>query len=284
MKYRTAEKKFLSIFCSVLVLSVLLAFCGHDRVFAVDSIATIKIGGTGGAMGAMKVLAGAFQKKHPGLNIIFIPNLGTGGGIMAVTGGAIDIGLAGRPLNPSELSQGLKEVEYARSPFVFVTAHTVTGMNLTLDQIVRIYRGEMKKWPDGTPIRLILRPESDADTKMLKGISPELRQAVEKAQSTEGMTKALTDGDSADAIEKVKGAFGASTLTQIISEKRSLTALPLNGVSPGVQTLADGRYPYFRTFYMITGPKSQSAVQSFIEFVKSQEGTAILVKTGNSPR
>jgi phosphate transport system substrate-binding protein len=282
MECRTSDKKLLSIVLSVLAVSVVLAFPGHEPLFAIDSIATIKIGGTGGAMGAMNELAKAFHKKHPGLDIIFVPNLGTSGGITAVTAGAIDIALAGRPLNPSELASGLKKVEYARSPFVFATAHTVTGMNLTLDQIARIYRGEMKKWPDGIPIRLILRPGGDADTMMLKGMSPELREAVEKAQAKEGMTTALTDKDSADAIEKIKGAFGTSTLTQIISEKRALIPLPLNGVTPDVNTIADGRYPYFRTFYMVTGPKSQAAAQGLIEFARSQEGRAILTKTGNS--
>lgn len=57
---------------------------------------------------------------------------------------------------------------------------------LTLDQIVRIYSGELNKWPDGKPIRLILRPEGDVDTMMLKGISPDLRDAGGKAQSREG--------------------------------------------------------------------------------------------------
>ncbi len=267
---------------TIAVFISLVLFQSNACSWADDQRVTIKIGGTGGAMGAMTELAKVFHKKHPDPDIIFVPNLGTSGGIMAVTAGALDIGLAGKPLNPSELASGLKEVEYARSPFVFVTAHTGAGMNLTLEQIVRIYRGELKKWPDGTPIRLILRPEGDIDTMMLKGISPDLREAVGKAQSREGMTTALTDKDNADAIEKIKGAFGTSTLTQIISEKRALKPLPLNGVAPGVNTLADGRYPYFRTFYMVTGPKSQSAAQSFIEFVKSQEGRAILTKTGNS--
>lgn len=233
-------------------------------------------------MRAMNELARAFLKKHPGLDIIFVPNLGTRGGISAITEGAIDIGLAGRPLNSSELATGLNEVQYARSPFVFVMAHKITGMNLTLDQIVKIYGNEVKKWPDGTPVRLILRPEGDVDTVMLKDISPDLRQAVGKAQSRAGMRTMRTDKETADAIEKVKGAFGTSTLTQIISEKRSLVVLPLNGVTPGINTLEDGTYPYFKAFYMITGPKSNPAAQSFIEFVKSKEGRAILIKTGNS--
>jgi len=93
MKYRTAEKKFLSIFCSVLVLSVLLAFCGHDRGLAVDSIATIKIGGTAGD-GRHEGSRQAFQKNIPA-GYHFYPKL-VPGRITAVTAGAIDIGLTGR--------------------------------------------------------------------------------------------------------------------------------------------------------------------------------------------
>jgi phosphate transport system substrate-binding protein len=151
--------------------------------------------------------------------------------------GAIDIGRAGRHLNPEELSMGLKEVKYAKSPFVFVTAKNGKGMDLTHEMIVGIYRGDIRKWPDGTPIRLILRPEGDVDTIMLKGISHDMREAVGKAQARKGMTIAMDDQENADKLEKIKGSFGTSTLTQIISEKRALTVLPLNGITPDLGTL-----------------------------------------------
>lgn len=249
--------------------------------YADDLKVTIKIGGTGGAMGAMKELAVAFQKKHPEAEFVFVPHLGTRGGIKAVMEGAIDIGLAGRPLNPDERSAGLKEVEYSRSPFVLVVSKDSAVTNVTLDQVVNIYLGKMKTWPDGTPVRLILRPEGDVDTIMLKGMSANMQEAVKKAQLKEGLTTALTDQDCATAIEKTKGAFGPSTLTQIISEKRSLKALALNGVTPGTKAIADGTYPYFKAFHMITGPKSSPAVRAFIEFLKSREGGSVLARTGN---
>jgi phosphate transport system substrate-binding protein len=77
-------------------------------------------------------------------------------------------------------------------------------------------------------------------------------------------------------IERLPGSFGTATLCQIISEKRKLNVLSLNGVKPGVRTLANGNYPYFKDLYIITGPKSAPQVRQFIDFVFSSSGRSIL--------
>jgi phosphate transport system substrate-binding protein len=229
----------------------------------------------------MNELAAAYQKKYPGTSVNVIPHLGTRGGISGVLKGAIDIGLAGRHLTPQEVAQGLQGVEYAQSPFVFVSRGNRAWMDLSHDLIAGIYRGEVRKWPDGTPIRLILRPEGDVDILMLKEISPAIRDAVIRAESREGMTIARDDQQNCDLLEKVPGSFGTSTLTQIISEKRSLAILPLNGVKPAINTVVDGRYPHYKPFLLVTGPKSSPLAKKFIEFVKSPKGRKILTRTGN---
>lgn len=280
MGLNSAGKRVSLTFLEILIVSVLISLPGGIHLFAADS-ATIKIGGTGGAMGTMKELVAAFQKKNSSSRVVIVPNLGTKGGIKAVAEGAIDIGISARVLNSSELSQGLRQIEYARSPVVFVTSHKGARINLTLDMLIKIYRGEIKTWPDGTPMRIILRPEGDADTVMLKAISPAMKDAVVTAQSREGMLTAITDQDSAGYAEKIRGSFGTSTLTLIIAEKREVTMLPFNGVLPGVEAVLRGAYPFSRLFVMITGPKSSPAANSFVEFASSREGRAILAKTGN---
>jgi phosphate transport system substrate-binding protein len=280
MKSRSAEKKAAVILLGILIISVVVWLPGGCPLYASDS-ETIRIGGTGGAIGSIRELALAYQKNHPGVSVRIIPHLGTRGGIKAVLDRAIDIGLAGRNLSPQELAQGLQEYDYGKSPFVFVTAGTGKMMDLTLDTIVRIYRGEIRKWPDGTPIRLILRPEGDIDTLMLKAISSEMRDAVSRAESREGMMMAMDDQENCDKIEKVKGAFGTSTLTQLIAEKRALTALPFNGVTPNIENMVSGRYPYYKLFHMVTGPRSSNLSKEFVKFVTSPEGKKILRQTGN---
>lgn len=281
MKCRTVADRLLLIVVSVLAVAVITVLPGGNGRLSAADLETIKIGGTGGAIGSMKELALAYRRKHPGTAIRIIPHLGTRGGIKAVIDGAIDIGLAGRNLDPQERSQGLQEYEYARSPFVFVTAGSGQRMDLTPDTLAKIYRSEIRKWPDGTPMRIIMRPEGDIDTVMLKAISPEVRDAVILAESREGLLTAMDDQQNCDMLEKIKGAFGTSTLTQLIADKRSLTALPFNGVTPGIKAMVAGRYPYYKSFSMVTGPKSSPLSRAFIEFVKSPEGKRTLTQTGN---
>jgi len=249
-------------------------------LYAFDHNGSLIIGGTGTALGGFKALAEAYQKINPNLRIDVLPSLGSSGGIKAAIECVIDIGISSRPLKEDELRKGADAVEYAITPFVFVTARKIEGINLTLHDIAGIYAGEIKKWPDGSHIRLILRPESDSDTLILRNMSAGMDKAVQKALSQEGMIIEPTDQESAGAVERISGSLGTTTLSLIISEKRQLHMLPLNGVTPSVQTLADGTYPYYKEYFLVTGPKAAPAAKKFIEFIKSGEGHAILNKLG----
>lgn len=273
--------KFVRLPAAVLRFALLFCLVMASNADAVDLRGTIRIGGTGGASASVKELAKTFQKRHHGVNIVFVPSLGSTGGINAVIAGSIDLGLSSRTVKDSELRQGAVAVRYARTPFVFVTAHKVDGAGFTLSRMTSIYSGEIKSWPDGAPIRVILRPENDSDTYSLRSMSAEMAKAVRTAISRQGMIIAMTDQESADAVEKIRGSIGTSTLTQIISEKRALNLVPLNGVTPSAKTLANGTYPFYKDLFLVTRPRPPALVKTFVEFVTSPEGKAILTRTGN---
>ncbi|MEW6601057.1 MAG: substrate-binding domain-containing protein [Nitrospirota bacterium] len=241
----------------------------------------LKIGGTGTALGSMKLLAAAFEKSRPDITVLVLPSLGSSGGIGAVSRGALDIGVSSRAFKEEELSWGLQEIEYAKTPLVPVTYAGTSVPGLSSGEIIKIYRGEMQVWPDGTRIRPVLRPAAESDTITVKNISPEMSEAVDFALERQGMLIALTDQDSADMIEKIPGSFGFSTLTQIISEKRRVKVLALNGVLPVPHALADGSYPCFKVSYLVIKKKPSVPVQQFVDFVRSDEGRKILEESGN---
>jgi phosphate transport system substrate-binding protein len=248
------------------------AYCGE----------TIVIGGTGCALGGIREVAGAFQKHHPGAVIKFIPSLGSGGGIKALLAGSLDLALSARPLTDQEKAEGADASAYATSPFVFAIAKSAKAYPVTLKQVASIYAGELLAWPDGTPIRLVLRPESDTDTVLLKKMSPDMESAVRKALSREGMLVAITDQENADILSKVKGAFGGMALAQIVSEKRLLQPLQLDNVSPGLAALEKGAYPFSKTFYAVFARgRNNPAARQFLAFLFSPEGRAILARTGH---
>lgn len=267
----------------VLLLAFLtaIALCPAGNPGAAEKGVVIKAGGTGGALGGMKQVARAFEKKHPGVTISFAPSLGSNGGIKAVLAGSINLALSARPLSDDERKFGAGEVEYARTPFIFVTSRKGKRPSLTLRQVAAIYAGETKTWPDGAPIRLILRPAGDADTALLRSMSPEMDAAVLAALSREGMVAAVTDQENADIIGRIRGGFGASTLAQLLAERRPLKALSLDGVEPGLAALARGAYPYSKTFFAIAGPKASRGTRDFIAFLHTAEARAILTRTGH---
>lgn len=240
----------------------------------------IKIGGSGSGLGHMKMLGAAFEKSHPGIKIVVLPSLGSSGGIKAVGKGAIDIGLTGRPLKDEELKAGLKVIEYAKTPFIFVANNDVKITGLTTKDIVKIYNGETQTWPDGKRVRLVLRSAYESDTITVKSISPEMSAAVDNALSRKGMLIAMTDQESADLIEKTTGSFGVSTLTLVLSEKRKVKILSYNGAGPSVKALSGGAYPLSKSLYFVTKPEQSPLVREFLAFILSPEGARILEEGG----
>lgn len=241
----------------------------------------IKIGGTGAALATMRALGEALQKSRPDVKIVIVPGLGSSGGRKALLGGAIDLAVTSKGGKGEEKLEGAIATLYGKTPLVFATSTKNPASALTSQQIVDIWNGKIPAWPDGQRLRLVLRPAADSDTDVLKTLAPAMEQAIKSALSQQGMRMAITDGDSADAIETLQGALGTSTLALIISEKRSLKALALNGVTPSPKSIADGTYPLVKSMYLLTGSKPSQAAQEFASFVRSARGREILGQLGH---
>lgn len=188
------------------------------------------------------VLAEALKERHPETQVQIITGLGSSGGIMAALAGVIDIGVASRALRDREREAGAIALEYARTAFVLATHADNQEDNITLDQLAETHRGDVTFWPDGLPVRLVLRPKSDSDTTILAGLSPSLAAALKAAHGRAGLKIAPTDQDAANAIENLPGALGTSTLALISAEGRAIKPLALDGLRPTVANVRSGAY------------------------------------------
>jgi phosphate transport system substrate-binding protein len=244
---------------------------------------TLRISGTGGAIGGMRLLAEAFRKAEPGVDVIIPPSIGSSGGIRAAIAGKLDIGFSARPLSPEEMAQGARQTAYARTALVFAVHPDVRKSDITLAEVLEIYAGRKTTWDDGTAVRLILRPDFDTDTTTLRMISPGMADAVEQSQKREGLIVATTDQNSADAIERTRGSFGTTTLALVVSGRKRIRILSLSGVKPTTKSVRDGTYPCTKTFYLVTRPAPSPTAGKFIRFVRSPEGKAILSRVGHVP-
>lgn len=240
---------------------------------------TVRLGGTGAALRTMAVLAQAYKKVDPSFQLEIVPNLGSNGGIKALTAGAIQIAVASRVIKAEELAAGVHAFEYGRTAFVLATAKDNVRA-LTLTQIADLYAGRQTKWSDGQPVRLVLRPANDGDTPLLASFSQGVKDALAIAMARPGMVTAMTDQDSADTIERLPGGLGTSSLALLMSEQRRARALPIDGVEPTVGNVANGQYPYAKPLYLLFKDGAPASVLQFIAFVGSEAGRRILTDTG----
>ena len=241
----------------------------------------IRIGGTGNALGTIRLLGEAFGKKYPEMKVTVLSSLGSSGAFKAIPKGAIDIGVSSRAVTDEERAAGVVSSEYARSLTVLAVSTQARVTAVTRQQIADIYRGKLTQWPDGTAIRPVLRQPGDDNTRQIKSLSPEIEQALVVAEERQGLAFAVTDQDAADKIESIPGAVGVSTLALIAAEGRALRALKLDGVEPTVANGEAGAYPIVKRFFFITKPTRSAPVQLFIAFVASPDGREILARTGH---
>jgi phosphate transport system substrate-binding protein len=256
---------------------VLLAVSGGYSA-AADSI---RVGGTGSATEMIRFLAAKFAAVEE-LQVEIIPSLGSTGGIRAVEAGKLDIAVSGRSLNQSETSKGLVERLAVRSPWGLATS-SARPPGLQSQSIAKTYRDENARWPDGTAIRVTLRPKGDSENQSLAEAFPGMTDALEALRRRTDLPIAATDQDNADWAERVEGSLVSITFTQIQMERRSLNMIAIDGVEPTFENFATGRYPYGKTLSFVTAAQPSPAALRFIAFLNSPEGHQVLRETGNLP-
>jgi phosphate transport system substrate-binding protein len=236
----------------------------------------VVLGGTGAGMAPLrKVLEGSASPVAQ-----FVPNLGSGGGLKALAAGALDIAVSARRINDAERAQGMVERELFRTPFIWAT-HAGTPLKaLTLAMLADFYAAKVIEWPDGRVVRLVLRPESDSDTQMVKSINADLSAAISAAGQRQGMRVAMTDDDAAADIERIDGAIGATTLAMITAQQRKVQVPTLGGVAPTVANLASGRYPHFKSIYLVTRGPATAEISATLAQLHSKNGAAALAQVG----
>lgn len=242
----------------------------------------IRIGGTGNALGTMRLLGSAYAKLHPDSRPVILDSIGTSGAIKAVPTGTIEIGLSSRPLNDEEAARGIVAVEYARTPTVFAVQAKNGVASITLAQIADIYAGRMTSWPDGSRIRPVMRQPGDDNTRQIKKLSAGIEEALAAAETRDGLIYASNDQEAADKMESIPGSIGVTTIALIRSEKRKLRPLAIDGIEPTLENMRSGRYPMVKQFNFVLRKQYAPKVQRFLDFVKSPQGRKILEQYGNT--
>lgn len=252
-------------------------------VFAAAEPAPLRIGGAGAAVGTMNSALAALALRGRSVPARVVSHLGSSGSLRAVEQGALDLALISRPLQADERMRGLQAWEYGRTPFALATA--MPGMTgLTRVRLAEMIEDPRATWPDGTPVRLVLRPKADGDYMLLASMGPLVELALARANARAGMVIAMTDQEAVDAVVRLRGGLGAFGLSLLRSGAQALSPLALDGVEPTVANVENASYRIVNRMHVATLGAPTGVALDLVQFFQSPEGLALLAQLGHSTR
>ena len=249
-----------------------LILAGCLRAAGAAEPAILRINGSGACLELLEVLLEPYRKDHPAVRIDLGKPLGSSGAIKALLAGALDLAVVARPVTPEETAQGIQAQAYGRTPLALVTSRPSGPAGLTTADLAAILSGSVKTWSDGVPVRLVLRPEADTDTRLLQSLGPAVAEAVEAAHQRPGMIVGVTDSEANERVARAEGALGTSALCATLVRQGRLRTLALNQVRPTVEAMVQGTYPLAKEIYLVTTQATPAAGQDLLRFVTSRPG------------
>ena len=270
-------KKIITILCIAVMALSLFAGCGQKA----DDNNTAAAGGTVSTDGStsMEKVIGAlgesFMEANSGTTFTYNPT-GSGSGIQAVSEGRCDIGLSSRALKDDEKASGLKETTLALDGIAIIVNPQNPVKDLTLEQIAKIYTGEITNWKDvgGNDAEIVLIGR-EAGSGTRDGFES-ITGTEEACQYRQELT---STGDVIATVSQNPNAIGYASLSAV---KESVKALSVGGVAPSEDTVKDGSYVIQRPFVLVTkdGVTLSPAAQAFLDYALSADAAPIIAQAG----
>jgi phosphate transport system substrate-binding protein len=203
---------------------------------------------------------------------------GSGVGITQVANGTVDIGNVSRALKASEISQGLVATTIARDAVAVVINPSNPVSNLSKEEIAAIFTGEITNWSDvGGPNATIVVNTRTAPSGTLDFFK-------EFFLANGAVVATATQRDSNDALRTAVAAnqyaIGFLSMGYLNS---NVKAPNLDGQVVSMATARSGQYAAIRPFNMVTLGQPAGNEATFLNWVLSAAGQAIVTQEYLAP-
>lgn len=197
-------------------------------------------------------------------------------GFTAVVDGDTDIFLTAHPSESQmayakEKGVELELVPIGKEAFVFIVNKENKVSDLSVDEIKKIYSGEITNWSAVGGEFLPINP-----TKRLENSGS---QSTMKAFMKDTEMKSNPLGFLGRSI-----GFSFRFYVEDVAENGGIKILSVNGIYPDKENISNGNYPVVADFYAVYRKDNENEnVKKVIDFLLSDEGKKIIEETGYVP-
>lgn len=284
-------KKILSITLVILLALGVLVGCGGNEDSntgngSAEVTGTVVTAGSTSVQPLSEELAAAFMDVNSGITVQ-IQGGGSGQGIKAIAEKIADFGALSRNVKDEEKAAVAEEYIIAQDGVAVVVNPESTVEDLTLEQIKKIYTGEITNWSEvggeDAPIVVVSREEGSGT----RGAFTEITKVLSKNEAGEEVDNttrdALVQGSTGAVMQTVATTPNTIGYVSLGSLSDTVKALNVEGVAPSNETVLSGDYKISRPFLYVRGGELSEAAQMFMDFIMSEEGQAIVEDNGFIP-
>lgn len=281
-------KKLFSLALTAALALSLLAGCGSKTnadtntgsagAAAGELTGTVNTNGSTSMEKVMKILIESFAEENPGVTVNYTGS-GSGAGVTSAIDGTADLGLASRALKPEEESQGAQAHIVALDGVAVVVNPANPVGDLTVDQIAKIFTGEITNWKDlGGDDQEIAVYGREAGS----GTRGAFEEIVGVTDNCKYLNEYSSTGDVIGNVASNPSAIGYASLSAVGD---NVKAVKVNGVDCTEATVQDGSYEIQRPFIMITkdGTQLSDAARAFLDYAESSDVADLITQAGAVP-
>jgi phosphate transport system substrate-binding protein len=257
---------------------------------------TVQIKGSDTLINLVQRLAEVYMQEHK--IDIAVTGGGSGTGIAALLNKKTDIADSSRSIKAKELKKAKKKGITVKSVAIAMDGLSViaNGKNpvksLTIDQLGKIYRGEVTNWKEmgGPDLNITLYGrQSNSGTFVF------FRKVVLKADYSQKMLRMNGNSQIVEGVKKDKGGIGyvgvgyikdkntggvskGISVLKIAKDEQSIPGSPLD-----VKAVTSGTYPLVRPLFQYISSGVKKDASQFIKWELSDAGQDLAVKMGFYP-
>lgn len=268
------KKKMMSMLVAGTMMVLAVTGCGSKDSDAKSG--SISLAGSTSMEKLCEAMSESYMEANQGVTVT-VEYTGSGAGLESLAAGSVDIGNASRGLKEEETAKGLVENVVAIDGIAVITDKDNTVTDLSSENLAKIYCGTITNWKD-------LGGKDEAIVVIGREAGSGTRDAFEELLKVQDSCKYAQELDSTGAVlAKVASTPGAIGYVSLDVVDSSVIGMKLNGVEPTEQEILAGNYMLQRPFVMATRgeiSKQEEVVQSWFEYIQSEEGKAVIKKVG----
>jgi len=249
---------------------------------------TVRVAGSTTVLPVVSVAAESYIKAHPNSKVVVNAG-GSGVGVNQVGSQQVEIGMISRDITQKEINQ-YPQTSFtthvigkdAVVPVVSSEIYDAGITSLTLEQIAKIYRGEISNWKElNGPDKDILVIDKEA-SRGTRHVFMEIVLGDKEAVAAGADLVLGANNEEQTALTQSDSALGILSNAWLNDDVKGISIIMPDGeiVEPTLENIINNKFPITRDLVLITNGEPMGEIKAFIDYIKGPEGQKIVSKNG----